>query len=195
MPSNKWTQQTPISGASTRTVLAERVYFAPANTVYADPSAKLNGADPGAPWVDLGVVKDSKVSLSYTKEVKPVETGIEKVRRGSYSMAKKCSAQFTLEQFDVDTISLLSGLSITAVGAIGGKLNLGQDDVVEKALLFLGTNKVDGKEFQHYSKRAVISWETAEDGDARVIKVTADFYSFLAAGETVEGFVTVYVLD
>jgi hypothetical protein len=195
MPTNKWTQQTPLSGASTRTVLAERVYYAAANTAYADPSAKLAGADPGGSWSDMGIVKDSKVTLTYTKETKPVMTGIEQVRRGSYTMAKKASAAWTLEQFDIDTISILSGLSITAVGGIGGKLHLGQDDVVEKALLFAGTNKVDSKEFQHYSKKASLTWDPAEDGDARVLKVTADFYSFLPSGETVEAYLTVYVLD
>jgi hypothetical protein len=193
--SNKWTQQTPLSGASTRTVLAERAYFAPANTAYVDPVAKLNGADPGGAWVDMGIVKDSKITLTYTKEVKPVETGIEKVRRGSYVMAKKCVASWVLEQYDVDTLSMVSGLSITAVGSIGGKLNLGTDDLVEKALLFLGTNKVDGKEFQHYSKNSALTFSTTEDADSRMLKVDAEFYSFLASGESVEGYVTVFVLD
>jgi hypothetical protein len=194
VPTNKWTQQTPLSGASTRTVLAERVYFANANTAYTDPVAKLNGSDP-AGFTDMGIVKDSKVTLTYTKEVKPVETGIEKMRRGSYSMSKKASATWTLEQYDIDTISILSGLSITAVGAIGGKLHLGMDDVVEKALLFCGTNKVDGKEFQHYSKKCSLTWDPADDGDSRVLKCTAEFYSFVPSGETLEAYLSVYVID
>lgn len=169
--------------------------MAPSNTAYVDPTAKLNGADPASPWVDLGIIKDSKVTLTYTKDVKPVETGIEKVRRGSYTLGKKCMASFILEQYDLDTLSLVSGLSTTAVGVIGGKLQIGQDDIVEKALLFLGTNKVDGKEFQHYTKKASLSWSIQEDTDARDLKVDADFYSFLASGETVECFVTMYVLD
>lgn len=195
MPTNKWTQGTPLAGATTRAVLAERAYIAPSNTAYADPGAKLDGADPAAPWADMGLVKDSKVSLSYTKEVKAVETGIEKVRRGSYTLSKKCSASFSLEQFDLDTLALTSGLSSIAVGGIGGKIHLGQDDVIEKALLFLGTNKVDGKEYHHYTKKASISYSIVDDAEARNLKVDADFYSFLPSGETVEAFVTVYVLD
>ena len=143
----------------------------------------------------MGIVKDSRVDLTYNKEVKPIETGIEKILRGSFTMAKSCMASWTLEQYDIDTMSILSGLSITAVGAIGGKLNLGTDDIVEKALLFTGTNKVDGKEHQMYSKRASIAWSIETSDDSRVIKVDARMYSFLASGETVEGFVTVYVLD
>lgn len=194
MASNKWTQGTPLSGASTRAVLAERVYYAAANTAYADPTAKLNGADP-AGWSDMGIVKDSKVTLTYTKEVKPVETGIEKVLRGAYVLSKKCMATWDLEQYDIDTIAILSGLSITAVGVIGGKLTLGQDDLVEKSLLFLGTNKVDGKEFHHYTKKATLEFAVGEDGDSRTLKATAQFYSFLPSGDSVEGFVTIFVLD
>lgn len=195
MPSNKFTAQTPLSGSSIKFVPCERAYMAPANTVYADPSAKSNGTDPGAPWVDLGIVKDSKVSLVYTKTVKDVSTGIEKVRRGSYTTDKKCTASFTLEQYDLPVIESLSGLSGEAVGSIGAKIQLGQDDLVERSLLFIGTNKVDGKEVQHYSKKASINWSVAEDSDARALKVDCDFYSFLAAGETVESYVTMFILN
>jgi hypothetical protein len=194
MPSNKWTQQPALSGSSIRTVLAERVYYAAADTVYADPVAKLEGADP-AGFSDLGIIGGSKVTLTYTKEVKGVMTGMEQVRRGSYSMAKACKATFTLEQYDLDTIAIVSGLTPGTVGAIGGKLHLGQDDVVEKALLFVGTNKVDGKEFHHYSKKCSINWSIDQEDDSRVMKVEADMYAFTPASETVDAYLTMYVLD
>lgn len=195
MPSNNWTKQTPKTGASTRAVLAERVYIAPADTAYADPGAKLNGSAPGGSWVDLGIVAGSQVQLNYNKEIRAVNTGFEQVRRGSYTMAKSCVASFTLEQMDIDILALLTDLSIDTVGAIGGKLHLGQDDLVEKAILFVGTNKVDGKEFQHYCKKASISFTTDQQDDARVLRVTADLYSFVPSGESDEAFVTMYVLD
>lgn len=144
--------------------------------------------------MDLGVVKDSKISLVYTKTVKDVSTGIEKVRRGSYTTDKKCTASFTLEQYDLPQIENLSGLSGEAVGSIGSKIQLGQDDLVERALLFIGTNKVDGKEVQHYSKKASVNWSVVESAEIRELKVDCDFYSFLAAGETVESYVTMYIL-
>lgn len=194
MPSNKYTQQPALSGASVRAVIAERVYYANADTAYADPGAKLAGADPVG-WNDMGIVMGSRVNLTYSKEVKPVNTGIEQVRRGSYSMAKSCKAEFTLEQFDLDLISILSGLSSTAVGAIGGKLHLGQDDVVEKALLFVGTNKVDGKEYHHYTKKCSLNWSIDQQDDSRMLKVEADMYAFTPSGETVDAYITLYVLD
>src|SRR3954469_9315670 len=150
---NKYTKQPPIAGASTAAVMAERVYIAAFSTNYTAPTARLDGADPAAPWAagDLGVIKDSRVNLNYTKEIKYVETGIEKVRRGAYSLSKTVEMSFMMEQSDVGPVSLLTGLAITtswtSIPANGASLlHVGQDDVVEKGLLFIGTNKSDGKE-------------------------------------------------
>lgn len=194
MPTNKYTQQPPKSGASTKAVMAERAYFAAANTAYADPSARLDGADP-AGFTDMGVVGGSKVTMTYNKEVRYVETGIDKVRRGSYTMGKSAQAQWTLEQYDIDTIADLTGQSVTAVGGIGGKVFVGKDDIVEKALLFIGTNKVDGKEHHIYCKKAGLSWSLEDQDDSRVIRVTADLYAFVPSGETLDSFYVHYVLD
>jgi hypothetical protein len=193
--SNKYTKQPPISGASTAAVMAERCYIAPADTAYSAPGAKLAGADPGGLWVDLGIVKESRVNLSYTKETKYIETGIEKVRRGAYVLGKTAECNFMLEQYDLDSVALLTGLSITAVGGIGGVLHIGQDDVVEKALLFIGTNKIDGKEHHIYCKKGVVVFQIQQEDDRRLLAVTSSLYPFVASGETDEGFYDWYVLD
>lgn len=193
--SNKLTKQPPISGASTAVVLAERVYIAAADTAYATPAARLDGADPGGSWVDLGVVKDSRVNLAYTKEIRYVETGIERVRRGSYSVSKNAETTFMLEQYDLDVVSLLTGLSIDAVGGIGGVLHIGQDDVVEKALLFIGINKVDGKEHHIYCKKGTVAFQVQQEDDRRILSVSASLYPFVPSGETEEAFYSWYVLD
>jgi hypothetical protein len=194
MASNKYTQQPPISGASIRSVIAERCYVAAVNTAYADPGAKLDGADP-AGWTDLGIVANSKVQMTYNKDIKYIETGIDKVTRGAYTMGKTAEAQFTLEQFDLDTLELITGLTADAVGGIGGKLHIGQDDIIEKALLFVGTNKVDGKEYHTYCKKASLVYSFQDQDDARVLQVTARLYAFTPSGETVDAFFTMYVLD
>ncbi len=193
--SNKLTKQPPISGASTAAVMAERVYIAAADTAYATPAARLEGADPGGSWTDLGVVKDSRVNLSYNKEIRYVETGIERVRRGSYSVSKNAETNFMLEQYDLDTIALLTGLSIDAVGGIGGVLHIGQDDVVEKALLFIGINKVDGKEHHIYCKKGTVSFQIQQEDDRRIVSASASLYPFVPSGETEEAFFSWYVLD
>jgi hypothetical protein len=195
MPSNKYTKQTPVSGSSTKTVLAERVYIAPADTAYADPAARLAGSDPAAPWADLGVVMNSRVNLAYTKDIRYVETGIERVRRGAYSLGKTAECTFTLEQYDLSIMELLTGLTQDLVGTASGKIHLGQDDVIERALLFVGTNKVDNKEHHIYCKKASVTFALAQEDDARVIQVTAALYPFIASGETEEGFMTWFVLE
>ncbi len=193
--SNKYTKQPPITGASVKAVLAERVYIAAADTAYSDPVAKLAGADPGGAWSDLGIVANSRVQLTYTKDIRYVETGIEKVRRGAYSLGKTAEAQFTLEQYDLDTVSLVTGLSIDPVGGIGGKLHIGQDDIVEAALLFVGVNKIDGKEHHIYCKKGTMSFNLQQEDDFRVLQVSSSLYPFVPNGETDEAYYTWYVLD
>ena len=195
MPSNKYTKQPPISGSSTKVVLAERVYIAPADTVYADPSARLDGADPGGAWIDLGVVMNSRVNLTYTKDIRYVETGIERVRRGAYSLGKTAECTFTLEQFDIGAMEQVTDLTAGVVGAIGEKLHIGQDDIVDKALLFIGVNKVDDKEHHVYCKKGTIAFNIAQEDDFRVLQVTSSLYPFVPAGETEEAFYTWYVLE
>jgi hypothetical protein len=194
--SNKWTSQTPLSNQIVKAVVAERVYYAPADTVYADPTAKLNGADPASPWVDLGIVQGSKVALSYTKETKLIKTGIDNVTRGAYLTGKSAQAVFTLEQFDTTVIAAVSGTAADVVGSpsIGSKIHIGQEDVVYMALLFCGTNKIDGKEFHTYSKKSAVVFAFEEADDARVVKVTADLQAFVPATETVDALFTIYVL-
>jgi hypothetical protein len=193
MPSNKWTQQTPKANNSIRLVLAQRVFIAPTPQVYADPT-KLNGADPAAPWVDLGIVAGSKVNMTYNKEVKYIETGIEKVRRGAYITGKTATATFDLEQFDMGVLESISGLTKTTITG-GAKIHIGQEDLVEKALLFVGTNKIDGKEHHYFTNKGSIVWTIEEQEDSRILRVTADLYSFLPSGETLDAYFSMYVLD
>jgi hypothetical protein len=194
MPSNKYTKQTPVSNQTVKAVMAERVYIAAADTAYVDPVARLDGGDP-AGWSDLGVVMNSRVNLAYTKDIRYVETGIEKVRRGAYSLGKTAECTFTLEQFDLTIMERITGLTQDVVGANSGKLHLGQDDIVERALLFIGVNKVDNKEHHVYCKKGTISFNLNQEDDARVIQVTASLYPFVPSGETEEAFYTWYVLE
>src|SRR5512139_1677632 len=108
MASNVWTQGSPVAGSSTKVVLAQRVFLAPADTTYSDPTAALNGTSPASPWVDLGIVAGSKVTLTYNKETKYIETGLERVRRGAYISGKNANLQFSLEQFDIDVLEDIS---------------------------------------------------------------------------------------
>ncbi len=198
MASNVWTQGAPLASNSTRVVLAQRVFINTADTVYADPTAKLNGTNPtGSPaWVDLGIVAGSKVTLTYNKETKYIETGLEKVRRGCYIVSKNANLQFSLEQFDMDVLESISGLTATALTGSpspGDKIYIGQEDIVEKALLILGTNVIDGKEHQMYCKKAQLVFGIEEQDDARVLKVTAELSAF-SPGAGSDCFFKYYIL-
>lgn len=193
--SNKYTKQPPLAGSSTKVVLAERAFIAPADTVYTDPVARLDGVDPGAPWEDLGIVGGSKIQMAYTKDIRYVETGIEKVRRGSYLLGKTAEATFMLEQYDISALEALTGLTAAAVGAIGSKIQIGQDDIREVALLFVGCNKVDGKEYHTYCKKGTLSFNIQQEDDFRVMSVSCSLYPFIAVGETEEGYFTMIVLE
>ena len=198
MASNKFTAQTPIANQSIRVVLAERAYIAPADTAYAEPAEKLDGDDPASPWLDLGVVDGSKVTLNYTKEIKKIETGIDKVVRGAYLNGKACQAVFTLSQYDVTVLERLTGLTagdFDGSPVIGHTLHIGQEDVVRMALLFVGTNKVDGKEFHTYNPDSIISFSLKDADDARVMEVTADMLAFTPEGETIDAVYTLHILD
>jgi hypothetical protein len=194
MASNAYTQQPPKAGNSTKVVLAERAFVATYPTAYADPAAKLNGSlTPAAGWQDLGIVMGSQVQLTYNKEVKFIETGIEKIRRGSYVVSKTAQAQFTLEQYDMGVMELVSGISKVAVTG-GNKLYVGQDDIVEKSLLFVGSNKADPKEFHTYCKQANLTWAVEQNDDARVIRVTADLFAF-DPGNGIDAYYVLYILN
>jgi hypothetical protein len=193
--SNKYTKQPPLSGSSTKVVLAERVYIADSGTAYADPVARLDGADPASPWEDLGIVMNSRVNMTYTKDIRYVETGIERVRRGAYSLGKTAECAFTLEQYDLGQMEHVTDLVRDAVGANSGKLHIGQDDIVDKALLFIGVNKVDNKEHHVYCQKGTIAFNVQQEDDFRVLQVTASLYPFVPTGETEEAFFTWYVLE
>lgn len=195
--SNKFTKQTPIAGAPAAVVIAERVYLAPADTIYATPTSALDGSDPGAPWVDLGTIDGSKVTLALTKNVQYIETGIEKVKRGSYVNGKDAQISFGMTQYHPDVIASISGVS--SVNPSGGikKIQLGQEGVVERAVLFVGTNVADGSEFQHYSKKAGLIFTVEENGDQRQMKVTGTCFPFVdpdASWGTEEGLLNVYFI-
>jgi hypothetical protein len=201
MASNKYTQQTPIANQSIRAVLADRVYITTAGTDYADPVAKLEGdSEPvGSPaWVDLGIVANSKATLTYNKEVKYVETGIDKVRRATYLVGKNAQLAFTLEQYDMTVIEAISGLTKTAVGAIGNKIFIGQEDIISKALLIVSTNKIDEKEHHLFAKTVYLTFQVGETDDYRVMNVTAELTPFLpttSPAQTVEALFVLYILD
>lgn len=195
--SNKYTQQTPKASNSTKLLLAQRVYIAPENTDYTDPTAKLSGtSEPASPWVDLGIVEGSKATITYNKDIAYIETGVDRIRRGAYLRGKNASVKFQLTQFDMDVVAAVTGLTPKVVGspAIGKKIMIGQEDVVVKSLLLVGSNKLDGKEHHTFMKNAAVSMGFAEVEDYTVLDMTAEMAAFTPNGETVDALYVLYIL-
>lgn len=180
------TTQTPITTGLTGTQLirmidAPRVYIKAKDTTAAPVVVKSNGSKPSG-WTDLGII-EGKVRIAYEKERKEVRTGIDQYLRVAYAGTKSGSFEFVLSQFDDVVIKELSGLTASTItsGSIV-QFMLGHEDVVERALLLVVQNKLDGKEWQFYHPSAFVSFTIEDSGDATVVRGRADLPAFSFGG-------------
>jgi hypothetical protein len=139
-------------------------------------------ADTGTPadWTDLGIV-NGKMKITYTKTEKEVRTGLDEVLRAIYVGKKTAGAEFDLSQFDDVVLSNLSGLTASVTGsgsAAKAQFAVGSEDVVQKALLLVLQNKLDGKEIQFYHPNAYLSFEVMDSGEETLYKGKANFIAF-----------------
>jgi hypothetical protein len=184
--SNLNTTQTPLSvgltGAqSVRWIDAPRVYIKTADSSSTPVTTKASGSTPSG-WTDLGVV-EGKVKISYEVERKEVRTGIDQVLRASYAGQKTASMEAVLGQFDDIVVKEVSGLTPSTItsGSII-QFAIGQGDVVQKALLLVSENKLDGKEWQFYHPNAFISFQIEDSGEATVVRLRGDLPAFTHGG-------------
>jgi hypothetical protein len=145
-----------------------RVYIKSPDATPTPVQAKSNGVLPSG-WTDLGIV-NGKLKVVYTKEMKEVRTGLDQILRSVYIGKKTAEFDFQLSQFDDVTFQNLTGLtpSILQSGSIV-QFPTGQEDVVQKALLLVLQNKLDGKEWQFYSPLSYLSFEITDSGDETVL--------------------------
>jgi hypothetical protein len=171
--SNKNTTQTPLSIGSTGTQVIKfidcpRVYIKAADASPTPITTKSNGATPSG-YTDLGIVKD-KVKVAYDKEMKEVRTGIDNVLRATYTGQKTATFEFVLSQFDDIVLGALSGVTSSVIQA-GSTVQfpIGSEEVVQKALLIVLQNKIDGKEVQFYHPNAFMSFTIGDSGEETVV--------------------------
>jgi hypothetical protein len=187
---NRNTQQTPITlgrtGAqSIRFIPGPRVYMRTADSTSAAPVqnyyTKSNGTTPSG-WTDLGIVS-GVVTLTYEKEIKDIETGIDQVLRLSYVGKKTAGIEFSLGQFDDVALETISGLTASVIVA-GSTVayKVGSEDLIQRAVMFVVQNKIDGKEWQFYNPNALLSFQILEEDDALVLKANGRLPAFQVAG-------------
>jgi hypothetical protein len=194
---NRNTTQSPMTTAGRtgsqliRLIPAPRIYVKAADPLTATPVQTYytasNGSTP-AGWTDLGIVAGN-LKLVYDKKVKEVMTGIDQYLRAAYVEQKKASIEFELEQFDDANVELLTGFTGSVITS-GSIINyqLGQEDLIQKAILIVFQNKLDQKEFQFYNPNAFLNFQFNQTASGMTLKVTGLFPSFTAAGQTNESF-------
>jgi hypothetical protein len=180
---------------SIRFIPAARIYYKAVDSITAAPVQSYytasNGATPSG-WTDMGIV--SGVKVIYDKNMAEVRTGIDSYLRAAYVDKKESRLEFDLEQFDDVNLELLTGFtgSVITSGSIVN-YQVGQEDLIQKAILIVAQNKLDMKEFQFYNPNAYINFVFAEGDTGMVLRCSAVLPSFTASGQTNESFLSTTV--
>lgn len=180
---NMNTTQSPMAVAGVtgtqvvKFIPAPRVYVKTGSGTATVPVVKSNGTVPSG-WTDLGIV-DGNARLAYDKEIKQVRTGIDQVLRASYIGGKSASVELVLNQFDDKLLSEVSGLTPSMIqsGSIY-QFTVGAEDIVQKGVLLVLQNKLDGKEWQLYHPNADVSFTVEDANESMVVRMRAEFKAF-----------------
>lgn len=99
-------------------------------------------------WSDLGIV-NGNAKVTYDKKVKEIKTGMDDVLRAAYVDSKEAKLEFSLSQYDDVVLEQVSGLSASVI-TNGSVINylVGQEDLIQRAILLVSINKLDQKEIQ-----------------------------------------------
>lgn len=181
---NTNTRQNPmttvgLTGAQVvRFIDGPRIYIKAVDSTPTPVVVKSNGVTPTG-WTDLGIV-DGKAKVTYTKSIEEVRTGIDQVLQAEFVNKKTMQMQFNLTQFDDVVLEQLSALTTSTItsGSIV-QFPVGQEDVVQRALLVVLQNKLDGKEWQFYSPDAYITFQYSDTGDYTFVQGNADLPLFV----------------
>lgn len=186
---NTNTRQNPMTatgltgGQVVKFIDAPRVYIKAVDSTPTPVAVKAAGTTPSG-WTDLGIV-DGKAKVTYDKSIKQIRTGIDNILRAEYVDKKTMGIEAHLSQFDDVVINAISGVaaSVITAGSIV-QFPIGTEDVVQKALLLVYDNKLDGKEWQFYNPDAYIKFTYADNGDETYVNLQADLPAFTwASGE------------
>jgi hypothetical protein len=203
---NKNTQQTPLGAPagsvtgiqSIRHIPAARVYVksTPDNTLaapvnlYSAYTQKSNGTTITAPngtgvtagtFVDLGIMS-TPGKITYTKNQKKVQTGIDKITQMIYVESRSAQLEFNLDQMDDYLLQQLGFKSSVITSGSSINFQIGQEDVINVAMVMVYQNKIDGKEIQWYHPSAALTVTFETSADQVVIKCVAELIGFMASG-------------
>ena len=191
---NKNTGQTPITLGRTvpqsiKFIPASRFYVKAVDSQTAAPVhmyyTKSNGTTPTG-WDDLGVMLGAG-AITYEKTRRDITTGIDRFLRLSYVESKTAGMEVTLGQFDDFVLERVTGLTPSVIiNASILNFQIGQETIVQKAVLLVYQNKLDGKEFQWYNPNAFLDFTFVEAEDGMAVRVNCFLPFFTASGQTIE---------
>lgn len=167
-----------LTGAQTEMFIpASRLYIKAIDATPSAPALKSGGKTPTS-WTDMGIMMaNSKVT--YQKALEKVKVGIDKRLVGVYDNETTGTFEMNLTQYDDVVMEQVTGLSpyIVQSGSIV-RFNIGAEAVVQKAILLVSQNKMDGLEVQYYNPNAFMSFSIEDQDNAQVVKVTCDLPLF-----------------
>jgi hypothetical protein len=131
--------------------------------------------------------------VTYTKNQKKVQTGIDKITQLIYVESRSASIEFNLDQMD-DYLLQQLGFSSSVITA-GSSINfqVGQEDVVNMAMVLVYENKIDGKEIQWYHPSAAFTVTFEASADQLAIKCMVELVAFQASGASLLSLVSTTV--
>lgn len=214
---NRNTQQTPlgtpvgsVTGVqSIKHIPAGRVYIktAPDSTtatpvnLYAAYSMKSNGATPVAPvgagvtggtYIDLGIMS-TPGKLTYNKVQKKVQTGIDKITQLIYVESRDANLEFELDQLDDYLMTQLGFTASVITNGSSVNFQVGQEDVINVAIIIVYQNKIDGKEIQWYHPSGALTVSFNSSADSLSLKVMCEMIAYQAAGASLLSLVSTTV--
>jgi hypothetical protein len=196
---NKNTRQNPMAEAGRtgtqviKFIPAPRVYIKATESQTAAPVQThftvSDGTTPSG-WTDLGIVA-GMAKITYDKKIREIRTGLDDILRQTYVESRTAKLEFSLQQFDDVVIEQMTGYTGSVIQS-GSIVNyqIGQEDVIQKAIMLVAQNKLDKKEFQFYNPNALMSFSFEEENDGLVLKVMADLPAYTAQGESQESFLS-----
>lgn len=181
------TRQNPVATPgltgtqSVKFIPGPRLYMKTLDVTPTPVTTKSNGTVP-AGWTDLGIV-NGPAKVTYTKTVKEVRTGMDEILRAEYIGKIVAGLECDLSQFDDLALAEVSGLSASQI--VNGstyQFLMGSEDVVQKAILLVLQNKLDGKEHSWYNSDAYLTFDIAEVSGELILKVKADLPAMTFGG-------------
>ncbi len=194
---NNWTQGTPLTnpaGAVTGTqslvhIPACRVFVKAADSTTAAPiysytnySFKTNGVAPSG-WTDLGTMAATG-KFTYNKTLKKIQTGIDNIVQMEYVESRDAMMEFDLRQMDDYILQKLGFNASTLTPGSVINFQIGQEDIVQLALLMVYANKIDSKEIHWYHPSAKLSVSFKDNSDEIDVSVQAEMTGFTAQGQS-----------